>query len=69
MCSADLKEFIEKYHLNLSQDGTLNARDTFGSHDDSDHVYNTPRAWFMERYLNPTSRVWDSPGGGVYAGV
>lgn len=61
MCSADLKEFIEKYHLNLSQDGTLNARDTFGSHDDSDHVYNTPRAWFMERYLNPTSRVWDGP--------
>ena len=61
MCSADLKEFIEKYHLNLSQDGMLNARDTFGSHDDSDHVYNTPRAWFMERYLNPTSRVWDGP--------
>lgn len=42
MCSADLKDFIEKYHLNLAMDGVLNPRDAFGSHDDSDHVYNTP---------------------------
>ena len=48
MCSADLKDFIEKYHLNLAMDGVLNPRDAFGSHDDSDHVYNTPRAWYME---------------------
>ena len=60
LCSADLKEFIEKYHLNLSMDGTLNPRDTFGSHDDADHVYNTPRAWFMERYFNPNTYRWDS---------
>ena len=39
MCSADLKDFIEKYHLNLAMDGVLNPRDAFGSHDDSDHVY------------------------------
>ena len=44
MCSPDLKEFIGKYHLDLSMDGVLNPRDAFGSHDDSDHVYNTPRA-------------------------
>ncbi|MFQ9071846.1 MAG: C69 family dipeptidase [Faecalibacillus faecis] len=25
----------------------------FGSHDDSDHIYNTPRAWIIEKYLNP----------------
>ena len=49
MCSADLAEFIAKNHLDLSQDGALNPRDAFGSHDDSDHVYNTPRAWFMLR--------------------
>ena len=61
MCSPDMKEFIEKYHLNPSMDGTLNPRDAFGSHDDSDHVYNTPRAWFMERYLNPNSYSWDGP--------
>ena len=61
MCSPDLKEFIEKYHLDLSMDGILNPRDAFGSHDDSDHVYNTPRAWYMERYLNPNSVNWDGP--------
>lgn len=100
MCSADLPEFIEKYHLNvenmecvilrnISQTGELQdkdenddcgqevnstnnetdspddtiicPRDIFGSHDDADHVYNTPRAWFMERTLNPNSAVWDDP--------
>ncbi len=105
MCSADLPEFIEKYHLNVenmecvmlrnisqtgelqdkdenddcgqevdstntnnetdSADGTYTSiicpRDIFGSHDDADHVYNTPRAWFMERTLNPNSAVWDGP--------
>ena len=59
MCSSDLKEFIEKNHLNLSMDGSLNPRDAFGSHDDADHVYNTPRAWYMERCLNPHTKVWD----------
>ena len=61
MCSANLKEFVEKYHLNLSQDGTFNPRDIFGSHDDSDHVYNTPRAWYMARCLNPSTMNWDGP--------
>ncbi len=61
LCSADMREFIRKYHLDLSQDGVLNPRDAFGSHDDADHVYNTPRAWFMERYLNPTTWSWDGP--------
>ena len=59
MCSSDLAEFIEKHHLNLSMDGKLNPRDVFGSHDDSDHVYNTPRAWYMLRCLNPHTKVWD----------
>lgn len=48
-----------------SSDGTYTSiicpRDIFGSHDDADHVYNTPRAWFMERTLNPNSVVWDGP--------
>lgn len=61
MCSADLKDFIEKYHLNLAIDGVLNPRDAFGSHDDSDHVYNTPRAWYMGRCLNPRTWRWDGP--------
>lgn len=61
ICSADLKDFIEKYHLNLAMDGVLNPRDAFGSHDDSDHVYNTPRAWYMGRCLNPRTWRWDGP--------
>ena len=34
MCSADMREFIQQYHLDLSMDGKLNPRDAFGSHDD-----------------------------------
>ncbi len=60
MCSPDLKEFVEKNHLNLNhEDEDFNPRWVFGSHSDSDHVYNTPRAWFMARYFNPTDFVWD----------
>lgn len=61
MCSPDMREFIEKYHLNLSMDGKINPRDAFGSHDDSDHVYNTPRAWYMLRCLNPRTKIWEGP--------
>lgn len=61
MCSADLQQFIERNHLDLSLDGSLNPRDAFGSHDDADHVYNTPRAWFMLRCFNPRTKVWDGP--------
>ena len=63
MCSADLGEFIEENHLDLSVETTtpFNPRDAFGSHSDSDHVYNTPRAWVMQRFLNPYDEVWDGP--------
>ena len=61
ICSADLREFINKYHLDLSLDGALNPRDAFGSHDDADHVYNTPRGWYMLRYFNPNTLAWDGP--------
>jgi dipeptidase len=59
MCSIDMKEFLDKNHLDLSLNGKLNPRDAFGSHSNADHVYNTPRAWFIERFLNPTSCKWD----------
>ena len=63
MCSKDLKEFIEENHLNLSQDDYFNPRYAFGSHSDSDHVYNSPRAWYMGRYFNPATYDWDNPHG------
>ncbi|MBQ8088077.1 MAG: C69 family dipeptidase, partial [Clostridia bacterium] len=59
MCSKDLREFIAKNHLDLNQNGAFNLRDIFGSHTDMDHIYNTPRAWFMGRYLAPYSHRWE----------
>ena len=38
----------------------FNPREAFGSRSDSDHVYNTPRAWYMQRFLNPHD-VWEGP--------
>ena len=61
LCSADLKEFIAENHLDLNQDGAFNPRAVFGSRRDMDHVYNTPRAWMMGRYLAPKTYRWDGP--------
>ena len=63
MCSADMAEWIAENHLDLSVEATtpFNPRDAFGSHSDADHVYNTPRAWVMQRFLNPYDEVWDGP--------
>src|SRR5574344_296307 len=66
MCSKDLQHFISENHLDIANDSDaanhiINARNTFGSHDDADHVYNTPRAWFMERYFNPHTSIWEGP--------
>ena len=63
MCSADLKEFIKENNLNLNKDGeSFNPRYAFGSRTDSDHCYNTPRAWYMGRYFTPFSHTWDGEG-------
>ena len=61
LASADLRAFIDENFLNPSFDGTLNPREAFGSHSDADHVYNTPRAWYMQKVLNPHSGEWDGP--------
>ncbi len=68
MCSADLRAWMAEWHLDLTlgveSDGpaaVFNPREAFGSHSDSDHVYNTPRAWYMQRFLNPYDEVWDGP--------
>ena len=61
LCSGDLREFIAENHLDLNQFGAFNPRDVFGSHTDMDHIYNTPRAWFMGRYLTPYSHRWEGP--------
>ena len=68
MCSADLRAWMAEWHLDLTLgvdgDGPaaiFNPREAFGSHSDSDHVYNTPRGWYMLRYFNPNTFAWDGP--------
>ena len=62
LCSADLRGFISDNSLDLNQGGRFDPRNIFGSHSDADHVYNTPRAWFMGRYLTPRTHRWDGEG-------
>ncbi|MBO4360077.1 MAG: C69 family dipeptidase [Eubacteriaceae bacterium] len=59
LCSADLREFISDNFLDRGQDGVFNPRNAFGSGSSHDHVYNTPRAWYMGRTLCPTRYRWD----------
>ena len=58
ICSKDLKEFIINNHLDLNFD-EFNPRYCFGSRMDSDHVYNTPRAWYLLRYFCPLRYKYD----------
>ena len=64
LCSSDLREFIAENRLDLNQDGAFNPRAIFGSRRDMDHIYNTPRAWFMGRYLAPKTYRWDGGNAG-----
>ena len=66
MCSADLQEFIETHHLGRAagtqggmNGGHCNPRIVFGTATAKDHIYNTPRAWFMGRFLAPHTYRWD----------
>lgn len=52
MYSEGIQEFVEKYHLNTDQHG-WNFRHIFGTDNEKDRFYNTPRVWFGQRYLNP----------------
>ncbi len=61
MCSADLREFIRDNRLDLNRGKDFNPRLAFGSHTFHDHIYNTPRAWYMGRCLCPTTIKWDGP--------
>ncbi|MBO4356485.1 MAG: C69 family dipeptidase, partial [Clostridia bacterium] len=59
LCSKDLREFIKDNYLDMNTTDCFNPRFAFGSRSDADHVYNTPRAWFMGRRLTPFSHKWD----------
>lgn len=54
MCSSDLRDFIDDNNLDLTYSNEhFNPRYAFGSQRDKDRHYNTPRAWAMQRFLNP----------------
>lgn len=57
---ADLIDLIADVREGMLSGEIFNPREAFGSHSDSDHVYNTPRAWYMQRCLNPHDG-WDGP--------
>lgn len=58
LCHHDLKAWTEKYHLARDQEENFNPRLAYGSHSDADHVYNTPRVWALQNFLNP-SLAWE----------
>ena len=68
LCSDDLIDFIRTNHLDLSMSPVpleecrdFDTRAAFGSTRDHDHCYNTPRAWWILRYMNPHTYNWDGP--------
>lgn len=70
LCSADLREWMAGAHLDLTLrlgeagepgGSVFNPREAFGSASDSDHEYNTPRSWDIQRFLNPRTCMWDGP--------
>lgn len=60
LCSPDLEDFVAENHLDTAasrgaNERRFNPRLAFGSRTDSDHVYNTPRVWALQRFFNPAT--------------
>lgn len=54
MYASTIRNFVQKYHLNAAQDGKFNFRDIFGTKDEADSYYNTPRTWYGQKLFNPS---------------
>jgi len=72
LASPDLRAFLREHHLDLTArrgstagDTAFDPREAFGSHTEHDHVYNTPRAWYMQRSLSPAAEDWDAGAPGA----
>ncbi len=50
--STGIQDFVKKHNLNPDRAG-FNFRHIFGTSSEQDRIYNTPRAWFAQKYLNP----------------
>lgn len=52
MYSDGIQQFVEDNHLNTDKTG-FNFRHIFGTDNEKDRHYNTPRVWFGQKYFNP----------------
>lgn len=53
MWSEGIQEFVAEHHLNPDPEG-WNFRHIFGTFTEQDRHYNTPRAWYAQKYFNPS---------------
>lgn len=51
MYKADIQEFVNDYSLNAYPQ-SFNFRKIFGTHDQSDAIYSTPRVWYGQQQLS-----------------
>lgn len=61
MYSDGIKEFVEKYKLNPYKKG-FNFRKIFGTYDELDRHYNTPREWYIHKMLSGEEKFTPSSG-------
>lgn len=54
MFASTIRDFVKKNHLNNSNDGSFNFRNIFGTQDEADAFYNTPRIWYGQKLFNPS---------------
>ncbi|MDO4912344.1 MAG: C69 family dipeptidase [Lactobacillus sp.] len=52
MYSEGIQEFVAEHHLNMNPEG-FNFRHIFGTCNEKDRHYNTPRVWFAQKFFNP----------------
>lgn len=53
MYASGIREFVEKFHLNPNP-GSFNFRNIFGTQDEADAYYNTPRSWYGQKLFTPS---------------
>ncbi|GFZ26774.1 C69 family dipeptidase [Lactobacillus corticis] len=53
MYASTIREFVEKHHLNPASHG-FNFRNIFGTQNEADSYYNTPRTWYGQKLFNPS---------------
>ncbi|WP_334329577.1 C69 family dipeptidase [Companilactobacillus sp. HBUAS59699] len=54
MWADGIQEFVTSHGLNPDED-RWDFRHIFGTDTEKDHHYNTPRVWFAQKYLNPST--------------